>query len=114
MMPRAIHALPVGYRWQNRPGVTLLGDAAHLMSPFGGGGANLAMQDGAELALSLAKGEDWRAAVRNYEAAMFVRAESFAAGATQAIDEVFSEDGLAHTLQAMAAHRGQNAESHRN
>jgi 2-polyprenyl-6-methoxyphenol hydroxylase-like FAD-dependent oxidoreductase len=84
------------------------------MSPFGGDGANLAMQDAAELAQALSKGKDWRAAVRNYEAAMFLRAESSAAGARQAIDEVFSEDGLAHTLQAMAAHRGQSAESHRN
>jgi 2-polyprenyl-6-methoxyphenol hydroxylase-like FAD-dependent oxidoreductase len=107
LTPRAIHALPVGHRWEHRPGVTLLGDAAHLMSPFGGDGANLAMQDAAELALALAGANDWRAAVRDYEVRMFARAEPSAVAARDAIDQVFSEDGLAHILQAMQEHGGQ-------
>lgn len=111
MTPRMIHALPVGHHWQNRPGVTLLGDAAHLMSPFGGDGANLAMQDGAELALALARAEDWRAAVRACEDAMFARAEPCAAGAGEAIDQVFSENGLEHILREMREHGGDSMPS---
>jgi 2-polyprenyl-6-methoxyphenol hydroxylase-like FAD-dependent oxidoreductase len=102
---RKIHALPVGHRWTHRPGVTLLGDAAHLMSPFGGDGANLAMQDGADLALALAGENDWRAAVRDYEVMMWARAEPSAAAAGETMDQIFSENGLAHILQAMEDHR---------
>lgn len=104
--PRTIQALPVGHRWEHRPGITLLGDAAHLMSPFGGNGANLAMLDAADLALALTKSEDWRTAIQAYEVTMLARAEEAAAAASDAVDSVFSEDALAHTLQAMESQRG--------
>jgi 2-polyprenyl-6-methoxyphenol hydroxylase-like FAD-dependent oxidoreductase len=103
--PRPIYALPVGHRWEHRPGVTLIGDAAHLMSPFGGDGANLAMQDAADLALALVE-EDWRAAVQRTEISMFACAEPAAEGAWSAIQDTFSEDGLNHSLQAMEEQSG--------
>jgi hypothetical protein len=39
---------------------------------------------------------------------MFARAEPAAAAAGGAIDQVFSEDGLNHTLQMMEWQRGQS------
>ncbi|MDG6106687.1 FAD-dependent monooxygenase [Dactylosporangium aurantiacum] len=71
--PRLIAATPAGARWPGRPGVTLIGDAAHLMAPVGEG-ANQAMLDAAELAARLAADpHDPDAAIRSYETAMFTR-----------------------------------------
>lgn len=89
---RPIHVLPVSHTWAHVRGVTLLGDAAHLMPPLGAG-ANLAMMEGAELAESIAGDPaDLDEAVRAFEEQMWARAGRWAQMTTAGLERLVSPD----------------------
>lgn len=75
--PWALTELPIGHHWEHRQGYTLIGDAAHLMTPFAGEGVNAAMKDALELSqgitTALRDGTSLDEAVRKFEMDMFPR-----------------------------------------
>ena len=112
LIPRGMYMLPVGHKWEHRAGVTLIGDAAHLMTPWGGAGGNLAMEDGYELGEAIlvqgrvnhwSKGDKFvnhRAlsiAVKEFETAMFPRAEKQAERTASNL-ELFRTEGAAQIV----------------
>jgi 2-polyprenyl-6-methoxyphenol hydroxylase-like FAD-dependent oxidoreductase len=99
-----LYALPTGHGWEHQPGVTLLGDAAHLMSPFAGEGANLAMLDAAELALAIVADPGHPdAAIADYEARMIPRAAVAAEESAATLELCFAPNAARNLVDLMSS-----------
>ncbi|MFD3400860.1 FAD-dependent oxidoreductase [Kribbella sp. NPDC058693] len=95
---RPAYLLPIGMTWPRRSGLTLLGDAAHLM-PSHGEGANQAMRDAAELAQAIAAHpDDLDAALEQYEPAMFARTTKVAQLSAEIADMMTGPDAAQKVL----------------
>ncbi|HEV7317478.1 MAG TPA: NAD(P)/FAD-dependent oxidoreductase [Ensifer sp.] len=101
---RPIVALPAGLRWPHQQGLTLVGDAAHVMPPVGVG-VNLAMLDAAELAEALVSAAGWPQAVAEFEIMMLDRAAGIADDAASGFADMFSADAPAGMLDHMNSRR---------
>lgn len=96
IMFRRIYRLPIGFKWDHVNNVTLIGDAAHLMSPFAGEGVNMALYDAYLLANALgAVGVegDFDQALKTYEAAMYADSSEKAQESQDNLELFFREDG---------------------
>ncbi len=76
------------------------------MSPFAGAGANLALQDGAALALKLCQMTDETEAIRSYEEEMFDRAAQEAQASAEGLEACIAPNGAERLLRQMEDVRG--------
>ncbi|MEJ5053593.1 FAD-dependent oxidoreductase [Sphingobacterium sp. MYb382] len=97
VIPRPIYYMPLDQFWSPRANVTLLGDAAHVMPPFAGEGANTAMYDALELCHYLTSNEypNLQEAIGDYESSMRQRA-------AMATKQCLENGELMHSDEALA------------
>lgn len=95
-IPRPIYCMPLDQKWSALPNLTIIGDAAHVMPPFAGEGANMAMLDALELSecLTSAKYSTLEEAISQYEMNMFERGSKAAKESLENGDRMHHKDAL--------------------
>ncbi|MFZ4860990.1 FAD-dependent oxidoreductase [Sphingobacterium sp. Mn56C] len=101
-IPRPIYCMPLDQTWESKPDVTLLGDAAHVMPPFAGEGANTSMFDALELNEFLTSGQfdTLREAISTYEFNMRKRASAAAKQSLENGEHMHSAGAMEKMLHA--------------
>ncbi|MDP9081683.1 MAG: FAD-dependent monooxygenase [Bacteroidota bacterium] len=100
VIPRPIYCMPLDQTWEALPNLTLLGDAAHVMPPFAGEGANTSMFDALELSERLTSGKykTLKEAIFDYEINMRERAAKAAKRSLENGERMHSDGALEKML----------------
>lgn len=105
-IPRPVYCAPLNQSWQALANLTMLGDAAHVMPPFAGEGANMAMLDALELSECLTddKYNSLQEAISLYEINMRKRAAVAAHESLENGELMHSEKALTTMLEFFSNH----------
>ncbi|MFB9079614.1 FAD-dependent oxidoreductase [Flavobacterium procerum] len=105
-VPRPINCMPLDQTWETIPNLTLIGDAAHVMPPFAGEGANMAMLDALELseALTSESFASLQEAISSYETKMLQRASKAAQESLENGEKMHAKDALKTMLEFFQQH----------
>jgi 2-polyprenyl-6-methoxyphenol hydroxylase-like FAD-dependent oxidoreductase len=100
VIPRPIYCMPLDQTWETLPNLTILGDAAHVMPPFAGEGANTSMFDALELSECLTSDQynTLQDAISFYEVNMRKRAAMAAKRSLENGERMHSEGALEKML----------------
>lgn len=106
---RHLYTLPLEGCWTNKLGLTVIGDAAHVMTPFAGQGANLAMLDALELANCLTDDDSSNAtklqsALKTFEESMICRAKGFSEESFNNLNAFITEDAVRKVVEIFKSH----------